>query len=271
MRITNLTLIKCIVLSVLFIHGFAVANPGETFTWPNNTRAAVALTYDDSLNTQLDHAIPALNKFGFRGTFYTTIDSEAFQPRLSEWKSAASAGHELGNHTLYHPCQGSLPNREWVRPDADLDRYSVTRMVDELRIANKTLYMLDGLNVRTFAYPCGETLAGGKSYIEAIKPLFIAARGVIDATSDRNTNSIDLYRINTYVANDVSGQQMIQYIDQLLVSGGIGTITFHGIGGDHLSVTTQAHDELLTYLHHHKDKIWVDTLRNIILHLNQSD
>src|SRR5438132_1155772 len=33
---------------------------GDKFAWPSGKRAAVSLTYDDALTSQLDHALPAL-------------------------------------------------------------------------------------------------------------------------------------------------------------------------------------------------------------------
>ena len=41
-------------------------------------------------------------------------------------------------------------------------------------------------------------------------------------------------------------------------------LIFHGIGGDHLAVSNDAHDELLAYLASNSDKYWVDTYLNIM-------
>jgi hypothetical protein len=41
-------------------------------------------------------------------------------------------GHELGNHSLYHPCDGSLPGRSFVQADDDLSKYTVNRAVREI-------------------------------------------------------------------------------------------------------------------------------------------
>ena len=82
----------------------AVAN-GATprpFVWPGGARAAINLTYDDAINSQLDHALPALNKYGLKGTFNLVLSSEATAKRLDEWRRAAEQGHELANHTLFH-------------------------------------------------------------------------------------------------------------------------------------------------------------------------
>jgi len=69
-------------------------------------KAAVVLTYDDALNAHLDNAIPLLDSLGLKGTFYLTAFAPGSKNRISDWRTTAANGHELGNHTLYHPCVG---------------------------------------------------------------------------------------------------------------------------------------------------------------------
>ena len=45
----------------LFVAATAGAAP---FVWPGGAQAAVSLGYDDGLDSQLDHVVPALNKRG---------------------------------------------------------------------------------------------------------------------------------------------------------------------------------------------------------------
>src|SRR5262245_40961167 len=85
----------------LFVALTATAAP---FAWPGGAQAAVSLGYDDGLNSQLDHVVPALNKRGLRASFYVPINGPTLPGRQNEWKDAAAAGHELGNHSLFHGC-----------------------------------------------------------------------------------------------------------------------------------------------------------------------
>lgn len=62
----------------------------------------VSLTYDDGLESQLDHAVPALNARGPHGTFYVTWEN--IEERVAEWHEVAEQGHEVANHTMTHPC-----------------------------------------------------------------------------------------------------------------------------------------------------------------------
>ena len=46
------------------------ASAGDGFAWPEGRKAAVSLAYDDALDSQLDTAIPALDRHGLKGSFY---------------------------------------------------------------------------------------------------------------------------------------------------------------------------------------------------------
>ena len=43
--------------------------------------------------------------------------------------------------------------------------------------------------------------------------------------------------------------------------GGLGVMGFHGVGGDYLTVSADAHRQLVQYLKAHQDTIWVATFR----------
>lgn len=225
----------------------------------HNKSAAVVLTYDDTLNVHLDKVIPALDQRGFKGTFYLTINTSKFWNRKNEWARIAENGHELGNHTLFHPCAGNRDGREWVSPDYDLSKYSVQRMVAEVALTNEILTTVDGKAERTFAYPCGDTNAGGISFIEEIQPMFAAARGVANSFSAiDNTN---LANVNAFYAYNHSGKQLIELAQQAIKNKTMVVYLFHGVGGEHDSnVSEQAHTELLNYLQQHQQDIWVATM-----------
>ena len=126
----------------------------------NNKQCAVVLTYDDAIDADLDNVIPALDSLNLKGTFYIIGSSPVVNKRLDEWRLAAKHGHELGNHALFHPCDGSLPGRSFVTADNDLSKYTVSRAVSEIRVNNTLLKAIDGKDRRTFAYPCGDLKIG---------------------------------------------------------------------------------------------------------------
>ena len=235
----------------------------KEFEWPNGAKAAVNLAYDDALDSHLDIAIPALERYGFRGSFYLVMSRESVSKRLGEWRAAASRGHELGNHTLYHQCSASEPDRDWVQPWRDLDRVPSAELVEDIRVASTFLHAIDGRTERTFTAPCGEVEAGGENYIESIMPDFLAIKagpgGVQPAME-----TLDPYAVGVAAPVDVSGEELIAMVEEAAARGTMANFTFHGVGGDYLSVSAEAHEQLLQHLAAHPEIYWVDTFVNIM-------
>ena len=238
---------------------FAVPMCGQDSGPWNGKKCAVVLTYDDALNVHVDKVLPALDSLGFKGTFYIPGSSQSFRARLDDWSAAAKMGHELGNHTLFHPCEGTAPGREWVPRDYDLSRYTIRRMVDEITIANAFLEAIDGKTERTFAYPCGDMKAGDSSYVGDVKRLFPGARGVHGKME--TTEAIDLYDVGSYIVNGQSGADLIRLVEEANAKNALLVFLFHGVGGEHsLNVSLDSHQELLRYLKERKQDIWVATM-----------
>lgn len=237
----------------------ALAGPGpllaQTAGW-HNKQCAVVLTYDDAIDVDLDNVVPALDSARLRGTFYLIGSSPAVVKRLSEWRTAARRGHELGNHALFHPCDGSLPGRSFVRPDHDLHTYTVGRAVDEVRANNALLTAIDGKTTRTFAYPCGDRTVAGVPFYDQLKGEFVAARGVSPGL--QTIAQVDLSNVDAYSINGQNGDYLIDLVKQAQASHTLLVFLFHGVGGGHsLNVGLPAHRQLLRYLKAHEKDIWV--------------
>lgn len=239
----------------LFSMAFASA---EGVVWPNGARAAVSLSYDDTLNSQLDNAVPVLDKHGIKASFYLILSSEVLFDRMDEWRKLASNGHELGNHTIYHPCSASQPDRDWVRPHNDMDQRTVEHMRDEVRVANTFLKAIDGKSERTLTPPCGDVRTRDGNYLEHIKDLVVAVKG-----SESLASGVVSYDI----PSNLTGTQLIAIVERAAKRGGFANIIFHGVGGDHLAVSTQAHAELIAHLAANPKIYWTDTYMNIMKHL----
>ncbi len=218
----------------------------------------MVLTYDDALNTHLDQVVPALDSLQLKGTFFLSAAAPAFTQRLSEWKKAAADKHELANHTLFHPCDGSKPGRSFVTPDYDLATYSVRRITDEIRMTNAVLQALDGKKERTFAYPCGDTMVDGKLYLKELKDELVAARGVHGEMVPKGPT--DLYNVGSFMINGQTGEELIKLVKQAQKSNSMIVFLFHGVGGEHsLNVSLEAHRKLLQYIKANEKTIWNPT------------
>lgn len=248
----------CILLCTILLAGSLGAQQSQP--WKGKS-CAVVLTYDDALNVHLDHAIPALDSLGFKGTFYLIGSSGAVDKRIPEWRKAALRGHELGNHTLFHPCAGG-PGRSFVTPDNDLRSYTVNRMVNEMRLNNTLLKSIDGKTQRTFAYACGDTRIGDTLYIDRMKGEFTGARGVRSEMVP--INGVDLNNIPCFMINGQTGEELIALVKQAMSQGRLLVFLFHGVGGEHaLNVSLEAHSKLLHFLKKNEKNIWVAPMNEV--------
>ncbi|WP_375416732.1 polysaccharide deacetylase family protein [uncultured Hymenobacter sp.] len=241
--------------AALLLTSCAASRAQTTMPW-NNKQCAVVLTYDDAIDADLDAAIPALDSLQLRGTFYLIGSSAVVARRLPEWRRAAQRGHELGNHALMHPCDGSLPGRGFVTPDNDLSKYTLSRAVSEVRATNTLLTAIDGRTARTFAYPCGDRQLGGVNFYDQLQADFVGARGV---TAGLQTPAqVDLTNINAYSINSQPATYLIDLVKQAQQTHTLLVFLFHGVGGGHsLNVDLAAHRQLLRYLKAHEQEIWV--------------
>lgn len=150
------------------------AQEKSDFRWPEGKKMAISLTFDDARLTQIDKGIPILNKYNVKATFYVSMDN--MKQRLDGWKAAVKNGHDIGNHSLLHPC---TVNYGWPS-DAQLETYTLQRMACELDSASLIIKKLLGVQPVSFAYPCGQTFVGKgtnlKSYIPLVATLFESGR-----------------------------------------------------------------------------------------------
>ncbi len=149
-----------------------------TIAWPQGKQIAVSLSFDDARLSNVDEGTKLLDEYNIKATFFVVPSS--VKQRMEGWKKAVANGHEIGNHSVYHPCSGNFP---WAR-DKALEEYSLEKMRAELLEGNKMVYDLLGVKPQVFAYPCGQKFVGRgvntKSYVPVVAELFLAGRGWLD-------------------------------------------------------------------------------------------
>jgi len=244
--------------------GLICAVPAAAGTnWPNGAKAAVVLTYDDALDSQLDHAVPVLDAAGFKGTFFLTGLKLAAIPR---WRAVGAEGHELANHTIFHPCPASKFSTD-VRYTSEA--YTPASMLREIEQQNVLLTALDGKPTHGFATPCGQSMAGGQDYLEALRAakLVTYVRGVYTSLDDlrADVGRIDPMHVPSRGFDEkVTGAQLIDFAKEAEAGGGMAVYLFHGVAGDYLQVSDTAHRELIAWLADHRGEIWVTTLQGAL-------
>ena len=209
-------------------------------SWPGGARAAVSLTYDDAMASQLRYAVPVLERHGLKATFFLSGKN------LAEFSALAKAGHELGSHTVTHPC------------NADLASLSLDDMAAELDASISDLHGLGTTGKLTFAYPCGQTrLARSESYIPLVQQRYRAARGVAAAVAE--PASVDLFSVPAlFPPTSSDGSDLLAFVDRAVSTGGWAVIGMHGVSelGEYLQLAQPAHDKLLAYLAEHASRIY---------------
>ncbi|KSB87310.1 polysaccharide deacetylase [Caulobacter vibrioides] len=231
--------------------------------WPNGAKAAVALTYDDALVSQLDNAAPALEAAGFRGTFFLSGVKAGDVPR---WRGLASSGHELANHTIFHACPAANYPAD---PRYVAEAYTPASLLKEIEQQNVLLTAIDGKARHGFATPCGASKAGGVDYLEALRAsgLVTYVRGVVVTPEDlkADVGKTDLMHVPARgFPEGVTGPQLIDFAKDAAAGGGMAVYLFHGVGGDYLQVSNPAHQELLAWLKGHPKEVWVAPLQEVL-------
>lgn len=236
--------------------------------WPHGAAAAVSLTFDDGALSQLDNALPRLGDAGLCGTFYLNPGrSAAWQDRAPRWRQAALVGHELGNHTTRHPCSCNYHfDREYCLEKLTLAQIAET--IDECEAALDTLVPEQRGN-RSFCYPCYQSFVGAgssrQSYVPEVARRFRAARGGGERHNDPRLT--DLHCLMSYPAEGASGEQLVAYAENAAKDGGWAVFTFHGIGGDHLTVGLDAFAGLVAHLAAHRQRLWTQTVIAVADHV----
>lgn len=238
------------------------------FPWPDGRKAAMCLTFDDARLTQADLGIPLLNQFGVKGTFYVSF--HALRQRLDAWRAAVAQGHEIGNHTVRHPCTG---NFRWSR-GAALEDFTLEQIEQDLLEANATLEEALDVKPRSFAYPCGQKFVGrgenARSYIPVVAKHFLVGRGFNDET-DNDPWFCDLAQACAYAMDGKTFDQIKPQIDSAVKTGGWVIFVGHEmIRGERQCVRGDTLDTVCRYANEPANGIWCATVAEVGSHIAQS-
>jgi peptidoglycan/xylan/chitin deacetylase (PgdA/CDA1 family) len=228
--------------------------------WHNESKAAVSLTFDDGISGQFTLAVPLLNSHHMLATFFVTTKTLVAQ--LGNWQlaeAAASAGHEIANHSLTHPHFNA------ISPDTISYELSAANMQIEDHI--KPARSL------THAYPYGEGGLNGpaEAAIRAVvRQQFIAARATRNNRLTYNkynfadTND-DYYTINSdMIADSASMAGFPNELDSCIAAGGWYVPTYHGIEDGWLITPVTIFKNHLAELEKRKALLWIAPFVNVV-------
>ena len=77
----------------------------------------------------------------------------------------------------------------------------------------------------------------------------------------------DVFRVPSWGPVDrPGGAQLVAYVERVRAARGLGVLQFHGVGGDYLDVSAEAHAVLLKHLRAHPE-VLVATFREVMDHV----
>ena len=241
--------------------GIRAQVPPQEFTWPEGTRAAVSLSFDDARSSQIEPGLAVLERLGAKATFY--VVPARVESDLTGWKRLVAGGHEIGNHSLRHPCTG---NFDWSR-DAALENYTPEKIRQELVEASRQIEALLGVEPVTFAYPCGQAFVGRglstRSYVPVAAELFLASRGWLDETPS-DPAFLDLAQVSGMSMDGMGFGSVKELVDSARESGQWLVLAGHEIGHSGRQTTLiRMLEQLVPYLKDPANKIWFETVESV--------
>ena len=237
------------------------------FLWPNEKRAAVSLSFDDARASQVDTGLAVLSEHHVKVTFF--VQAENISHHLEGWKKAVADGHEIGNHSMTHPCTG---NYAFSRHNA-LEEYTLQMMAAQLDEANAEIERLLGVKSRTFGYPCGQKFVGRgvdvRSYVPLVAERFVVGRGYLDESAN-DPYFCDLAQAMGTPFDDLDFEQMKKVVDQAAKDGRWVIFVGHDIGKRGYQVTdSTALATLCDYLKDPANGVWLGTVGEIGEYIRQ--
>lgn len=231
------------------------------FEWPEGKKMGLSLTFDDARISQADKGIPLFDKYNVKGTFY--VSPENMVHRMDKWRKAAANGHEIGNHTLLHPCSG---NFTWTH-GRELENYNLEWMKEDLEAAAKIIRDSLGIDAVSFAYPCGQTFVGSgentQSYVPLVASMFQTGRGWMDEGAN-DPVICDMSQLLGMEMDHKSFREIKRLIDTAKIRGKWLILVGHEMDnrGDEVTYLTTL-EAICKYAMDPANEIWIDNVQNI--------
>ena len=214
--------------------------------------AAVSFTFDDNLRNQYELAVPMLDRYGFRATFFVIAgltpdtDEEAAKKDAGahggiSWrqlKELAARGHEIANHSWSH---------------ANLRKADDAKLDEEVNRAYRRIAEKMGAPPLTFCYPGN---GSDKRVRDFVLRNHLAAR-------DRQAG----YGGKTFTTAKANA-----VIDDAIAQGQAVVVMIHGITTGYSPFTgADVLENHLRYVKGREGRIWVDTFAAVSRYTQERD
>lgn len=233
----------------------------SAFSWPEGKRVAVSLSFDDARASQVLTGLDVLARHRAKATFY--VNPRTVEKQLEGWKRAVKEGHEIGNHSLTHPCSGNFP---WSRKNS-IEEYTREKFEADIDGGKREIEKLLGVKAVSFAFPCGSKYIGRGvetlSTVPIVATRYLSSRGFRDESANDPT-FVDLAQINGVESDGMSFEQMKSAVQRAAETGGWLVFAGHEIGKPGRQTTeAEALDRFLAYAIDPANGIWLDTVEAV--------
>ena len=248
-----------VLLALMFVsqseRTYAQTAADNRFPWPEDKLAAISISFDDGRLSQVDTGLAVLDQYGVKATFLVLPGS--VEERIEGWKKAVASGHEIGNHSLNHPCTG---NFAWSRQNA-LEDYTLAKMDSGLAEANSRIQQLLDVKPEVFAYPCGQTFIGrgrnARSYVPLVAERFIAGRGWL-SEGPNDPAFCDFAQLTGMEMDGKSFDQVLSLVEEAKSSGSWLILAGHEMGESGPQTTSLTMlKKLMAYAQDKSNRVWI--------------
>ena len=211
-------------------------------------------------------ALPLLQRLGVRATFFVLPGALDRDP--GPWREALAAGHEIGNHTVNHPCSANFP---WSRA-RPLEQLTLADFSRELDDAERRIEDTLGVTPRVFAYPCGSSFVGRGRETRSLVPLvterFLAGRTFNDVVANAPFHC-DLAQVAAVDIDRIDFEQLRPKLAATVADRAWLVLGGHEVGRGLAPETTRIAtlEAVMEWCREHE--VWVDTVGAVAARVEQ--
>lgn len=239
------------------------------YPWPQGKLAALSLSFDDARESQVLVGTGLLDQYGIKATFF--VEAPAVEKQLEGWKRAVASGHEIGNHTMTHPCTS---NFDWSRNNA-LENYTLKDMEKQMDDCNKRIEELLHVRAEVFAYPCGQKFVGRgintKSYVPLVAQHFLVGRGWMDEAAN-NPRYCNFAQLTGIEMDGKNFDQILPLLEEATRKGQWLVLAGHEMGESGEQTTRLSMlKQLAEYVQNPANGIWIAPMGTVAKYIQNQN
>ena len=224
----------------------------EVAPWYDFKPATITYTFDDGAYNQLKKAVPLLDKYYFKASFYLIT---SYVQDWEGYKLAAKNGHEISSHTVTH---------------RNLREQDLESQLTELKESKRLIEKKIGQECVTIGYPY--CFSGD---YDLAKKFYISGRACSGEFIDSNPKDMfELYSLGVGEESDFqTAESLNKWVDNAYKKKKWIVFVLHGIDhdGGYSSFDSFELDLHFKYVKKNEDKFWVATFKDVSKYILESN